>query len=76
MRTPKSSFCTIEEYSLGTLANGGVVLSFRVPGSGEVCAIAFDDQGLNNFLQRLTSTREIARRRRASTANEQMRTMN
>jgi hypothetical protein len=27
MHTPTSSFCAIEQYSLGTLANGGVVLS-------------------------------------------------
>ena len=64
MHTPTSSFCAIERYSIGTLANGGVVLSFVVPSSGEVYAIAFDEPGLSDFIERLRHTREIARRRR------------
>ena len=61
MHTPTSSFCAIEQYSLGTLANGGVVLSFVVPSSGEVCAIAFDEPGLSDFMEGLKRMREIAR---------------
>jgi len=63
------SFCAIQDYSLGSLANGCVVLSFRLPNSGQVCAIAFDEEGLTDFLHRLNSTREIARRRQVSNTN-------
>ena len=54
----------IECYDLGSLADGSVILNFRVPGDPVPWALRFDDQGLDDFLEKVTDTRRVALHRK------------
>ena len=57
----------IERYDLGSLADGSVIINFRVPGDPVPWALRFDDEGLDDFLQKVTHTRRLAWERKAAT---------
>jgi hypothetical protein len=56
----------IESYSLGSLADGSVILHFRLPGDPVPWALRFDDQALDDFLEKVAETRRVALKRRAA----------
>jgi hypothetical protein len=55
----------IESYSLGSLADGSVILHFRLPGDPVPWALRFDDATLDDFLEKVADTRREALKRKA-----------
>ena len=67
MAEPRPLMKLIARYDLGSLADGSVIINFRLPGDPIPWALRFDDEALNDFLEKVDDTRRIAFRRKAAT---------
>ena len=56
----------IESYDLGSLSDGSVILNFRLPGDPVPWALKFNDEALDDFLEKVAVTRRVALRRKAA----------